>query len=268
MGWPGRGPPGRSCRSRLPGAVPGTGPRLPVGIGGRDGTVGRAPGAPGAAAAGRIAEDCVPVPWPGRGGGAPDRCDGGAMRAPGDEVPVCPAGATARIGVTTGALGAGAEGGGAAGFAAGASLAGIRAGVAAAGAGAADPACVGAGATPVAGATPAGGATATTGAAGLGATVTGAATGAGGAGATGAVAGLIRAALAAASFASFSALAAASTAASASATPWRCLRTFSATSTVTELECVFFSVTPYPGNRSMMALALTSSSRASSLIRT
>ncbi len=35
-----------------------------------------------------------------------------------------------------------------------------------------------------------------------------------------------------------------------------------------ELECVFFSVTPYPGKRSIMALALTSSSRASSLIRT
>ena len=47
-----------------------------------------------------------------------------------------------------------------------------------------------------------------------------------------------------------------------------CLRTFSATSTGMELECVFFSVTPKPGKRSMIARALTSSSRASSLIRT
>ena len=86
--------------------------------------------------------------------------------------------------------------------------------------------------------------------------------------AAGATAGLIRAALAAASFASFSALAVASAAASASATPCRCSRTFSATSTGIELECVFFSVTPYPANRSMIAFALTSSSRASSLIRT
>jgi len=46
------------------------------------------------------------------------------------------------------------------------------------------------------------------------------------------------------------------------------LRTFSATSSGIELECVFFSVTPIPGKRSMIALALTSSSRASSLIRT
>src|SRR5215472_2375376 len=46
------------------------------------------------------------------------------------------------------------------------------------------------------------------------------------------------------------------------------LRTFSATSAGIELECVFFSVTPNPGRRSMIALALTSNSRASSLIRT
>jgi hypothetical protein len=94
-------------------------------------------------------------------------------------------------------------------------------------------------------------------------TVVGAA--AGGAGAT---AGRMRAALAAASFASFSALAAASAFASASACPRMFLRTFSATSTGIELECVFFSVTPYPGKRSMIAFAFTSSSRASSLIRT
>jgi hypothetical protein len=77
----------------------------------------------------------------------------------------------------------------------------------------------------------------------------------------------MRAALAAASFAAVSAFAAAS-AASASACPNMFLRTFSATSSGIELECVFFSVTPYPGKRSMIALALTSSSRASSLIRT
>jgi hypothetical protein len=46
------------------------------------------------------------------------------------------------------------------------------------------------------------------------------------------------------------------------------LRTFSATSSGMELECVFFSVTPYPGKRSIIAFALTSNSRASSLIRT
>src|SRR5882672_10010887 len=47
-----------------------------------------------------------------------------------------------------------------------------------------------------------------------------------------------------------------------------CLRTFSATSTGMELECVFFSVTPYPASRSIMAFALTSNSRANSFIRT
>jgi hypothetical protein len=86
--------------------------------------------------------------------------------------------------------------------------------------------------------------------------------GAGGAG------GRIRAAFAADSLASFSALAAFSAAASASAAPRMRSRTFRATSSGIELECVFFSVTPYPGRRSMIALALTSSSRASSFIRT
>ena len=91
-----------------------------------------------------------------------------------------------------------------------------------------------------------------------------------GAAATGAAgaAGRIRAVLAAASLAAASAFAAVSAAASASACPKSFLRTFSATSSGIELECVFFSVTPYPGKRSMIALALTSSSRASSLIRT
>jgi len=103
---------------------------------------------------------------------------------------------------------------------------------------------------------------ATVGAAGFTATPGVAATGAG------VAAGRILAALAAASFAAFSALAAASAAASACACPNMFLRTFSATSSGIELECVFFSVTPYPGKRSMIALALTSSSRASSLIRT
>jgi hypothetical protein len=91
-------------------------------------------------------------------------------------------------------------------------------------------------------------------------------TGAAAAGA--AAAGFMRAAFAAASFASFSAFAEASAFASASASPCKCLRTFSATSTGTELECVFFSVTPYSGNRSITVLALTSNSRASSLILT
>ena len=100
------------------------------------------------------------------------------------------------------------------------------------------------------------------GAAGFTATLGAAATGAEGA------AGRIRAALAAASFTAVSAFAAASAAASACACPKMFLRTFSATSSGIELECVFFSVTPYPGKRSIIALALTSSSRASSLMRT
>lgn len=81
-------------------------------------------------------------------------------------------------------------------------------------------------------------------------------------------AGFRKAALAAASLASLSALALAS--ASASACAWPCMdaRTFSATSAGIELECVFFSVTPNPGRRSIIAFALTSSSRASSLMRT
>jgi len=44
-------------------------------------------------------------------------------------------------------------------------------------------------------------------------------------------------------------------------------RTRSATTPSNELECVFFSATPTFGSTSMMALALTSSSLASSLIR-
>jgi hypothetical protein len=45
-------------------------------------------------------------------------------------------------------------------------------------------------------------------------------------------------------------------------------RTFSASCSSRELECVFFSVTPTSGSVSSMALLLTSSSRARSLIRT
>jgi pilus assembly protein FimV len=45
------------------------------------------------------------------------------------------------------------------------------------------------------------------------------------------------------------------------------LRTFSAVSRSSELECVFFSVKPTWGKDSRIALALTSSSRASSLMR-
>jgi hypothetical protein len=48
----------------------------------------------------------------------------------------------------------------------------------------------------------------------------------------------------------------------------RYTRTFSASCSSRELECVFFSVTPTSGRVSRMALLLTSSSRARSLIRT
>ena len=44
-------------------------------------------------------------------------------------------------------------------------------------------------------------------------------------------------------------------------------RRFSTTSSSSELECVFFSVTPSSGNNSRMTFGLTSSSRASSLMR-
>lgn len=48
----------------------------------------------------------------------------------------------------------------------------------------------------------------------------------------------------------------------------KCLRTFSAASGSMELEWLFFSVTPMFGSRSRIALLLTSSSRAKSLMRT
>jgi hypothetical protein len=54
----------------------------------------------------------------------------------------------------------------------------------------------------------------------------------------------------------------------ASDEPRRCWRTFSASCSSRELECVFFSVTPTIGSTSRMALLLTSSSLARSLIRT
>ena len=44
-------------------------------------------------------------------------------------------------------------------------------------------------------------------------------------------------------------------------------RRFSTTSSSSELECVFLSVTPSSGSKSRMTLGLTSSSRASSLMR-
>jgi hypothetical protein len=47
----------------------------------------------------------------------------------------------------------------------------------------------------------------------------------------------------------------------------KCFRTRYATSSSIELECVFFSVTPKSGRRSIITFGLTSSSRASSLIR-
>src|ERR1700679_2856208 len=52
-----------------------------------------------------------------------------------------------------------------------------------------------------------------------------------------------------------------------SAAERRCTRTFSASCSSTELECVFFSVTPTSGSASRIALLLTSSSLARSLIR-
>jgi hypothetical protein len=54
----------------------------------------------------------------------------------------------------------------------------------------------------------------------------------------------------------------------ASDEPRRCTRTFSASCSSSELEWVFFSVTPTMGSVSRMALLLTSSSLARSLIRT
>jgi hypothetical protein len=54
----------------------------------------------------------------------------------------------------------------------------------------------------------------------------------------------------------------------ASAEPRMYARTFSASWSSMELECVFFSVTPTCGSASRMALLLTSSSLARSLIRT
>jgi hypothetical protein len=54
----------------------------------------------------------------------------------------------------------------------------------------------------------------------------------------------------------------------ASDEPRRCTRTFSASCSSRELECVFFSVTPTIGSTSRMALLFTSSSLARSLIRT
>ena len=261
IGWPGRGPP---LRCPLPGVVPGSGPRFPVGNG-REGAVGRAPGAPDAAAAGRTA-GCVPGVAPVRGLDVPPgRCALGA--------PVgCAAGACGRSGALAGGF-AGAGAAGAAGLAigvgplgapAGGVLGTLGPGVAAGAAAVAGAAGVGGGAAGFAAGATDGATCGVFGAAGAGfaATPGAAATGAGGA------AGRILAALAAASLASLSALAAASAAASSSACPEIFLRTFSATSAGIELECVFFSVTPYPGKRSMIALALTSSSRASSLIRT
>src|ERR1700679_3370078 len=49
---------------------------------------------------------------------------------------------------------------------------------------------------------------------------------------------------------------------------WKCWRTRSASSSSSELECVFFSVTPTAVKESRMALLFTSTSRAKWLIRT
>ena len=85
---------------------------------------------------------------------------------------------------------------------------------------------------------------------------------AGGAGVA-ATAGRAAGFFAAVAFACFSASAAASFAAS----PAKCFRASSACSRSSELECVFFSVTPISGRNSIRTFAFTSSSRASSLIR-
>ena len=69
----------------------------------------------------------------------------------------------------------------------------------------------------------------------------------GGAGGGASATGFMRAALAAASFATLSEAAFSSSAASASATARKCSRTFTAAETSIELECVFFSVTPASG---------------------
>ena len=267
IGWPGRGPPPERCP--LPGVVPGTGPRFPVGIG-RDGTAGRAPAAPGAAAAGRaVGEGGAPEGAPGRtaGRGALDAEAGCPGVEDGGRIGIGAGGFVRGTGGATGFAAWGTAVGGPAGAVTGAfgmtgTIAGPvdtgTAGAAAAGATGRTTGATGAatGAGALLGVTAgAGGFTATL---ALGT----AATGAGGAG------GRIRRALAAASFAAASAFRAVSAAASASACPKSFLRTFSATSSGIELEWVFFSVTPYPGKRSIIALALTSSSLASSLMRT
>jgi hypothetical protein len=59
----------------------------------------------------------------------------------------------------------------------------------------------------------------------------------------------------------------AASAASAAAIWRKCFRARSAKEFSSELEWVFFSVTPISGKYSISTLALTSSSRASSLIR-
>lgn len=127
------------------------------------------------------------------------------------------------------------------------------------------------GATPGAGFGTGGGATAAAGSTTAGAATT-AGAGAGGmaggaVGLAGTAAGRERAALAAASLATFSAAAEASAWASASAMARKCWRTLTAADSSMELEWVFFSVTPTSGSTSIMALDLTSSSRARSLMR-
>src|SRR5204862_359412 len=198
--WGRIGGPGRGPLEREPCEVSGKGPRLPVGIGprfpvgnGRAGAPGLAgaPGRPGAAAAGRMAEGCLPDGVAGRAGAA-----GRAAAV----VPGAPAGG--RVGVAAGAVVAGA-----AGFAAGGNTAGTGAGAL----GATGPAAAGASGA-IGFATGAAGTAGALGFAAAGATLAWG-------GATVGAAGLNRAALAAASFASFSALATASTCASASAAP-------------------------------------------------
>jgi len=200
-------------------------------------------------------EDSLTIGWPGEASGFADGVETGADRGT----------AGIRGGVAVRAAG-GAPAAGAVGTAvlSGAEAAGRTPAAGAAGGGTfgATPGAglgTGRGATAAAGSTTAG--AATTAGAGAGGTAGGAK------GLAGTAAGRERAALAAASLATFSATASASAWASASATARKCWRTLTAADSSMELEWVFFSVTPTSGSSSIMALDLTSSSRARSLMR-
>jgi hypothetical protein len=265
MGWPGRpvtGCPGRPGAPGRCGNLDGGPPGLWL-VEGRGGAGGftRAPGGSGfqlgfggalTGATGRAVADFAPA------------CAAGEVGCRGAPCGFNPAGAWGAAGLDIAGGEAGGRASGLGVASGGATCAGLEitggmdAGFAGTAAGAAGFISTGAGV---------GGATAT-GSTATGADCTGTtgACGAGGAGAT-TPAGFIRAARAAASLAALSDAAFSSAATSASAMSRKCLRTTSAAATSIELECVFFSVTPASGKYSIIAFALTSSSRASSLIR-